>query len=585
MPKVPTYDSPSVQSRGIPNASIRTGGVSAEAFGAGLGRAMESGGQVLMKVGQAIDQANEKKAVADGMDASDTLNQEWNAKQQEFSQLKGKDAANVQKDMGAWYDKRAAEIGGGLEDERARRLFDRNAKRLRMSADDWAFSYQEKQGDVYFNATMESNIKSAQQSAIFNPTSENIAQQVGITHEIYRDIALRKGLDADWVNQNTEAMRQGLYGDILKNAMQQDAVGSVSSFIEEHGDSIDPGLRGQAEKWVHNKQIGDMADSYADTLLNSGVGIEDAITGAMERFQGEDRDKYVSAIKQRYALREYTKNAEEKQLTEKIYADVYKNPMGIASLSDEQIDNLAQYNPRLAIDLKDKKQAYLDVLAKGGQFANETDADTNLSLTNDILDGKIKDVNQLTMYRGKLSEGDYNKAKTLIEKQGLLSDSGADEAYRNFFPKPKDQDSDVKKYADLVRRAQFMIDAAAYVKETHRNQDLAGFAANWALKGKVPIEGSGFEIGGKRYFEKSKTVTAGEAAAAGDAGSFTPDKPLERDALTASYIDNINNIASQKQKQNDEALKQKAKQKLMDAGQPVTAQRVQKLVDDMKAAQ
>lgn len=537
-----------------------------------------------MKVGQAIDQANEKKAVADGMDASDTLNQEWNAKQQEYSQLKGKDAANVQKDMGAWYDKRAAEIGGGLEDERARKLFDRNAKRLRMSADDWAFGYQEKQGDVYFLATMESNIKSAQQSAIFNPTNENIAQQVDVAHGIYKDMAHRKGFDSNWVNQNTETMRQGLYGDILKNAMQQDAVGSVSSFIEEHGDSIDPGLRGHAEKWVHNKQIGDMADSYADTLLNSGVGVEQAVTGAMEKYHGEDRDKYVSAIKQRYALREYTKNAEEKHLIEKMYEDVYKNPMGVASLSDEQIDNLAKYDPAKALDWREKKQAYLDVLANGGSFAKESDQQTSLTLTGDILDGKITDPKQLVGYRGKLSEGDYNKAKTLIEKQGLLNDADANAAYRNMYPKPKESASDEEKMEDIVRRAQFMTDAAAFVKDSHRNQDLNGFAANWALKGKVPINGSGFEFGGKRYFERSKTMSAGEAAAAGEAGSFTPNEPLERNALTASYIDNINNKASQKQKENDAALEKKAIQKLQSSGQPVTQARVQKLVDDMKAA-
>lgn len=585
MPRIPQVTEASVEIQRPANARVATGGVNADAFGAGQGESLQKLGGVITQVGVVMEKQREQKAVSDGMDAYNDLQEASLSKRIELEKRMGKDADGIEKEYSEWYNQKRQEIGGKLNQPESVALFDRNANKLGLSNRSWSANYEQNQMNVYHDATMKTSVANAENSALLDPSLENYTQSMSDIRSYYRDMAVRRGFDEGWIDANVRQSEHKIQRDVLSNAMDQDSASGVSGYLEQFGDKLDPTLRGKAEKWLHNKYIDESSGAYADTLIASGVGIEDAITGAMERFQGEDRDKYVSAIKQRYALREFTKNAEEKQLTEKLYADVYKNPLGIASLGDEQIDNVAQYNPKLAIDLKNKKLAYLDVLAKGGQFAEETDADTNLSLTNDILDGKVKDVNQLTVYRGKLSENDYKKAKTLIEKQGLLNEADADTAYRNLFPKPKEKDGDAKRYDDLVRRAQFMTDAAAYVKETHRSQDLAGFAANWALKGKVPIEGSGFEFGGKRYFERSKTVTAGEAAAAGDAGSFTPDKPLERDALTASYIDNINNAASQKQKQNDAALEQKAIKKLMDAGQPVTAQRVQKLVDDMKAAQ
>lgn len=535
MPKVPTYDSPSVQSRGIPNASIRTGGVSAEAFGAGLGRAMESGGQVLMKVGQAIDQANEKKAVADGMDASDTLNQEWNAKQQEFSQLKGKDAANVQKDMGAWYDKRAAEIGVGLEDERARRLFDRNAKRLRMSADDWAFGYQEKQGDVYFNATMESNIKSAQQSAIFNPTNENIAQQVGITHEIYRDIALRKGLDADWVNQNTETMRQGLYGDILKNAMQQDAVGSVNSFIEQYGDSIDPGLRGQAEKWVHKKNLSTETESFAESLAGGGVGYDEAIDAATKKYSGDDQDVALSKVRSVFAARNRAQKQASAAAVDALEAKAYKAG-GWAGVNDDDIDALADEDAGAALRIKKAKKAELyEAARKDGKARTESDPDALAEASSrlfDDADNKITKPEQLEVYRPFLTKTDFNSLSRDLGKDRKVSEAKLEEAYLQYAPE-NIRETPRKKWTQEqeLNFFNFKQTAMRAVSDTASPDRVYKDAASWWLEGKYKPIQNATGLDKLRNLIPDET-TQGEAITAGRGGDFEATSEVPRDAMT-----------------------------------------------------
>jgi len=540
MPKVPTYDSPSVQSRGIPNASIRTGGVSADAFGAGLGRAMESGGQVLMKVGQAIDQANEKKAVADGMDASDTLNQEWNAKQQEFSQLKGKDAANIQKDMGAWYDKRAAEIGGGLEDERARRLFDRNAKRLRMSADDWAFGYQEKQGDVYYAATMESNIKSAQQSAIFNPTNENIAQQTETMRGIYQDMAHRKGFDSNWVNQNTETMRQGLYGDILKNAMQQDAVGSVNSFIEQYGDSIDPGLRGQAEKWVHKKNLSAETEAFAESLVSGGVSYDDAINAATEKYTGDDQDAALSKVRSVFAGRSREASKAKTAAVDALEAKAYKAG-GWAGVSDDDIDALADIDAGAALRVRNAKAAELSKQAKPQKVTVSDDdklAEASARLFDDAED-RITKPEQLEVYRPFLTKTDYNSLAKSLEKDRKVTDKQLEDAYMQYAPPrlkntprknwTQEQELNLFQYKKMAREA---------VSDTATPDRIFKDAASWWLEGNYkPREGATGLDKVKDMLGGLSPVTQGEAITAGRGSDFTTKNEVPRDAMTeAGFI-------------------------------------------------
>ena len=538
MPKVPTYDSPSVQSRGIPNASIRTGGVSADAFGAGLGRAMESGGQVLMKVGQAIDQANEKKAVADGMDASDTLNQEWNAKQQEFSQLKGKDAANIQKDMGAWYDKRAAEIGGGLEDERARRLFDRNAKRLRMSADDWAFGYQEKQGDVYYAATMESNIKSAQQSAIFNPTNENIAQQTETIRGIYQDMAHRKGFDSNWVNQNTEAMRQGLYGDILKNAMQQDAVGSVSSFIEEHGDSIDPGLRGQAEKWVHKKNLSAETEAFAESLVGGGVSFDDAINAATKKYTGDDQDVALSKVRSVFAGRSREASKAKTAAIDALETKAYKAG-GWAGVSDDDIDALADIDAGAALRVRKAKAIELEQQAKDGQPKKRTVSDDDAlaeasARLFDDADDRITKPEQLEVYRPLLTKTDYNALSRSLEKDRKVSDAKLEEAYLQYAP-PKLKNTPRKRWTQEQELNLFAFKKMAReaVSDTATPDRIFKDAASWWLEGNYkPREGATGLDKVKDMIGGLSSVTQGEAIIAGRGSDFTTKNEVPRDVAT-----------------------------------------------------
>lgn len=528
MPKVPTYDQPQVKSQGIPGVGVRTRGVSADAFGAIQGEQLQQAGRIGERIITEEMKLQEQRDVADGLDAATQLAEESRKKQQEFASRKGKDALTVKKEFGEWHQAKQQEIAGQIKSDRARQLFEKKAKQVFASDDDWAFNYQKQQDEVYYTAKIEASVTNATQSALYNPTPDNINTQLGEISGAYRDFALRKGYDADWIKSKVTGAEQKIHGDILQNAMQQDALGSVQSYLGQYGEKIDPGLRGKAEKWVHNKQIDETAGAYADSLLSSGVSYSEALAGAREKFSGEDEDKYVRRIKERYGEVEEQKRIKERDLMDALNKKLYQTG-DITKVTDDDIEAFAEVNPSRAIDIKAQRDRALEVKAAGGEFAKESDIDTRQKVDQLILNGDLKDPRQLVMYRGSLDKNDYGAAEKLIEKQSLLDESGAKQAYKELLPEKMQKQGYVETEEDRLREAQFMKDAAAFIKDTHRPQDLKAFAADWNLKGKV--QGSGWfgtNIG-------AKEMTQGEAAAAGV--KITPEKPLARNVITQDYLD------------------------------------------------
>lgn len=529
MPKIPTYDSPQVKSQSLPNAFIKTGGVNPGAFGAEQGEQLQQTGKILNVVGDNIEKAREQKAISDGMDAANSLQERSLKKQQELQNRAGKDAVGIQKEFETWHAEQQAELAGGLKDPDAQVLFNRNAQKIRLRDQDWAGGYEKKQGDIYHEVTMKTGIENAQSAALMNPTRDNVSSSVNEIRSYYGELAHRKGFDADWVAANTREAEQKIHKDVLSNAMDQDAVGSVQSYINEFGDSLDPGVRGKAEKWVHNKVIDETAGAYADTLIGSGVSYSEALAGVREKFSGEDEDKYVRKVKERFGEVEQMKRMQSDEIQDSFYKQLAQHG-DVTKIPDKDLEALTEADPKAGYMLKKQKDAALDVKAKGGEFADESDIETAKHLDDKILNGDIKDPNELKAYRGTLTQSDYNSYQNAIEKQGLLSSTNAVAAYKDYLPAEKKKKGYVETMDDRAREAQFIKDAADYVKETHRPQDLNAFAANWHLQGKV--EGSGWF--GTNF--KADKMALGDAVAQGKADKFAPIKPLEDNALTHDYL-------------------------------------------------
>lgn len=436
MPKIPTYDSPQVKSQSLPGAFIKTGGVNPGAFGAEQGEQLQQAGKILNVVGDNIEKAREQKAISDGMDAANSLQERSLKKQQELQNRAGKDAVGIQKEFETWHAEQQTELAGGLKDPDAQVLFNRNAQKIKLRDQDWAGGYEKKQGDIYHEVTMKTGIENAQSAALMNPTRDNVSSSVNEIRSYYGELAHRKGFDADWIAANTREAEQKIHKDVLSNAMDQDAVGSVQSYINEFGDSLDPGVRGKAEKWVHNKVIDETAGAYADTLVGSGVSYEDAITGAKEKFSGDDEDKYLAKIRSRYSDESRIKNEQSKALKTELTAEAYKAG-GWSNLPKEKIDALAEYDPASALRIQESKEREQENLIKnnGKKTATKTDMDKYIQAVEMIDKNEIVKPEDLEEYAPYLSKGDHKKLIGIVQSERKIPEGEVKKAYKMYLPK------------------------------------------------------------------------------------------------------------------------------------------------------
>lgn len=536
MPKIPTYDSPQVKSQSMPGVGIRTGGVNPGAFGAEQGEQLQQAGQVLNVVGDNIEKAREQKAISDGMDAANDLQERAMKKQQELQQRAGKDATGIQAEMTKWHDEQQAELTGKLKDPDAQAIFQRNAQKVKLRDMDWAGGYEKQQGDIYHEVTMKTGIENASNAALMNPTRDNVTASIGEIRSYYGELAHRKGYDADWVTANTRQAEQKIHGDILQNAIDQDAVGSVSAYVKEFGDSLDPGLKGKAEKWVHNKVIDETAGAYADTLLGSGVSYSDALAGAREKFSGEDEDKYIRRIKERYGEAQETSRLYAKDAVDRFEKLAYKE--GIDKITDEDLDGLAAHDAGIAARWKAERDDYLDKKAAGELYPKYSDPKIVADLNQKLMEKEITSPQQLAVYKGRVSESDYKAAEKSFADNQKVTDTQLEETYMMMAPQTlrdkKEKDWTIEDHNNLFAFKK----AAREAVRDNANPDYVGrFSAEWWRKGKVPDSGLIFDD----ETTKSEAVLSGKP--------FVPTEDVPVNAITQPGLE-----ADAKRKAHDEAL-------------------------------
>lgn len=529
MPKVPVYDSPQVRSQGIPDASIHAGGVNPGAFGAIQGEQLQQAGKIADVAVHEMMKAQEEKDVADGMEAANKLQEQAQAYRQELEKRAGKDADGVQNELKSWYENKQKEIGGTLKSDRAAMLFNRNADKLRLRDDDWAAGYQKQQMGVYYDVQMKTGIENAKNSALYNPTPEGVTASLNDIRAYLNDTKNRKGYDQAWVDSNLRDAEQGIHGSILQNAIDQDAVGSVQSYIQQFGDKLDPGLKGKAEKLVHNKVIDETAGAYADSLIAGGVSYSEALAGAREKFSGEDEDKYIRRIKERYGEAREMENLYVKETNDRFEKLAYEK--GVDKLSDDDLDALAEKDAGAAARWKNLRDNALEIKAAGGdtpKYSNqEYLAEANKRLNSDGPD-RITNPQQLSQYKHVLSASDFNTLEKGLDENRKVKESDLLEAYKIFAPEGKQKPSKWKQddWADYFAFKQMAQDA---VRETANPDYIGKLSAEWWLKGKV--KGTGIEI---PYFGEvgAKTITKGSAYQSGKSDAFTTDAEIPRNAIT-----------------------------------------------------
>jgi hypothetical protein len=522
MPQIPVYNSPQVERAAVPGAKQSVGGMNAVAFGAS--NTFKGAEDLASTYIESQQKEGERAAAEEALRATSEYQREYIGKQNELRQRQGKNAEGVDKEADAWMAETAGKYIKNLKDPRAVQLFDQKAMQLRNNMLDWSTGHVTQQREVALDVELTAAKQVSIDTAINDSRPQIVNQSIADIQQKNAFTAHRKGYDDVWIQAQNSMDIEKLHGAILQNAMDQDSVGGVSGYLQAHGDSIDAGMKAKAEKWIHNKTIDETAGAYADSLMAGGVGYLDALEGARKKFSGDDEDKYVSKIKERYGEMEHAK----RQAADEIKDSVYKSLASggdIAKVQDETVQKLVSVDPEAGYRLQKQISDAKEVNALGGAFAKETNPYAMMEVDSRIVNGDFTDPSQLKVYRGQLAESDYKAAQKTIENRKVLKDVNADQIYNEFVPKQKNH---VETQDEMARRAQFFKDAADYVKETSRPQDIKAFAANWFLKG---------EVDSGHWYQSDKTMSLGEAVATGQSDKFKPIDLLKDNALTHDYIE------------------------------------------------
>lgn len=529
MPSIPVYNQPQVNTTAAPGAKQQIGGTSLRAFGAS--DTMNDMAQLSGAVIKEREQESERRAAEEALRAESQFQRELIQKQSELRQRQGKNAEGVDAEADEWIASTAGKYLENIKDPRAKQLFDQKAMRARNNLLGWASGHVTQQRETALEIEWSSSKEVAIDLAINDSRPEIVQQSIKDIQQKNAFQAQRKGLGDEWIAAQNANDIGKLHSKILQNAIDSDSMDGVAGYLQSHGETMDAGTKAKAEKWLHKRQIDETAGAYADGLVANGVPYSEALAGARERFSGDDEDKYIARIKERYGEIEQQKRATERDLVDALNRRLYETG-DITKVTDDDIDSIAAVNPARALDIKEQRERALELKAAGGDYAKESDIETRQKVDQLIMNGDLTDPRQLAMYRGSLDKGDYSAAETLLKKQGLLDQSGARQAYRELLPADKQKKNYVETEEDRIREAQFLKDAADFVRETHRPQDMKAFAADWNLKGRV--KGTGYELPVIGVVG-AKTITQGEAAATGV--QFEPEKPLPRNVITQDYLD------------------------------------------------
>lgn len=476
MPAIPTYDEPQVRQEALPGVRQQISGLNAEAFGPV--RSVHYAANAAEEFYLADQKKQEQQAAEDAFRAKSEFTNAYVDKQSELRQRQGKNAVGVKQELDAWMADNSKKYYDELKDPRAKQLFMHSAMQLHTGAKEWANGWETQQGEIAHDIEWKSN-KEAQINLAENDSRPEVVNSA--IAEIRRNNqyqAARKGWDEKVLEVENQNDIGALHKTILKNAMDQDSIGGVTGYLQQHGDSIDASTRAMAEHWVHKKTVDEEATSFASGLLGAGVSYGDGLKAIRDKYSGDDEDRYVSKFKEIYSENETIKNKQRKEQLDSVMSKVVAG--GYVSLKDNDIESL---DPADQLHIMNaRKQERENIIENSSPYAKHTDPHHYFSALEAIQEGQITTEKDLNSYAPFISLSD---AKSLIDKIGQQKIAPERELKAAFAGREKLK-GDSESWSEEKRNeyAAFSRYVSSRVSSTSRPQDIPAIADTWWLGGK-----------------------------------------------------------------------------------------------------
>lgn len=480
MPRVPTYGNQKVQQQGLPAARMayqNIDGADANAFGAIEGRQFQELGKDLGAVNKIVQQQQDDEDAAAVFAKKNQFREGLLGIQEQVRQRQGLNATGVAEWADGEIQKLRDKAIGELGNDRQKGIFAQDAEGIRMSSRESFGSYERQQTENGLDDQWRASKVLAVKQAQSDPSSVSSVEAELLRANQYQ--AARQGWSAEQLQAVTQKDLTDMHGGILDSLVDADNLSAAQVYLKQHRDKIDTGLAGRVEKKIRDKAMDAYSTGVADKLITEGVSYADALAMIDTHYKGEDKDKVLSKVRERYGDMERIKKERAEEEIEKIERESYQGG-GMHKVSDATIERLSLYDPGKANTLKERRIREQENLAtRGSRFAKQTDYTTMEELNKLIESGDIKKPEQLDKFAGSLEKGDYESLRKLMLGKGQIDQKDVLKAYKDRAGIKSGDSLNEKQAAEY---SVFLQGITSYIKDTSRPQDLDTLADKFFIE-------------------------------------------------------------------------------------------------------
>lgn len=262
-----------------------------------VGAGMTSASRDLFAIGMAMQEKEDADRI---MRAEVLLKDAARAKQAEWAQRRGVNAAGVTAEASEWYSTEAAKIGDTLP-ERVRNVYRQSVERMRGVTLDAVSRHEVSERNASLAESAEASIVGSIGFAVENadnPEAPGIA-----AGEIDKRVTMLAAT-LGWAPERTAIERQKyasqLHSQVIARLVENDPE-AAEKYLARHEGAIDPTVVTRLRKGVEASTATRRAQSFADQAMAAGLSEAEAIALAREKLSGEDEVRAVAEVKTRHS--------------------------------------------------------------------------------------------------------------------------------------------------------------------------------------------------------------------------------------------------------------------------------------------
>ena len=515
MPRVPTYDTPTVNEQALPSARV-TSNASPTLLGGEAARGLadaSTGAQSLGADLTAIQTHIQERENADLLfRAESQLKGDLVGFNEEIRSRKGVNAWDATKDATKWWDTAATKYSEGLTNPAQRAAFAKTIAGLRVQSLSTISAHEGAERQRSIEESAQASIVGSINAAASNyqapeaiPTAiDDITRRTAVVSALNGWTPERRDLET------TKNLTQ-LHKQVIQN-MVQTSPEEAMAYYTTHKEQIAGAERDDVEKLIKGAKFTTAAQQFGDDVIASGMSESEAITAARAKFAGEEESQVVLEVKTRFQERSAAREAGQRDAADAAYR-IYAQTGRVSAIPRSTWDAL---DGRVQISLKHEAEA------KATGKATKTDPDTYYTLRQMAAnDPKAFAGLDLRGYFSKLDEGDREKFINLqndVKKPAGVKDvATVNEQLSNAHEMLGWRASDAQKKGSFDKAVLEELDKATADKGRALDfKERQAVIDRFMVEGKV--DGAGFLGfgGGRRFYE---------VAGRSDAAKFKPTIP------------------------------------------------------------